>query len=81
MEAKMKGDQTPWVLCQCDDYWCQIHGQHVFECPCPDIDWWAARQVSPYEPVSEAMVKCVQDAVPEGLEENSGTFRQGEDES
>lgn len=35
-----------WVPCQgCDAYWCTIHGQHVFECPCPPIEGW---DVSPY---------------------------------
>lgn len=28
-----------WVRClYCADFWCQKHGTHAFECPCPPID-------------------------------------------
>lgn len=39
-----------WVRCECcDDYLCTIHkGQHVADCPCPDIDAWAKRGLYPY---------------------------------
>jgi len=38
-----------WVKCDCcDDYICTIHGKHVFECDCKEIEWWAAKGISPY---------------------------------
>ena len=37
----------PWIPCKnCDDWWCTIHGQHAFECPCPPADEW--EPISPY---------------------------------
>lgn len=28
-----------WVACDsCDEFWCGLHGAHVFECDCPDIE-------------------------------------------
>jgi hypothetical protein len=65
MEAKMKGDQTPWVLCQCDDYWCQVHQQHTSECPCPGIDWWAERDLDPYDDVTEEVFQELKEMEPE----------------
>jgi DNA (cytosine-5)-methyltransferase 1 len=30
-----------WEPCECcDDWWCNIHGMHTGECPCPEIDEW-----------------------------------------
>ena len=30
-----------WVPCpDCDDKWCNIHGKHAHECPCPPIEEW-----------------------------------------
>ena len=30
-----------WMPCPCcDDWWCNIHGMHTGECPCPEIDEW-----------------------------------------
>lgn len=38
----------PWIPCPCcDDHYCQIHGVHAFECPCPPVEEWAT---SPYGP-------------------------------
>lgn len=35
-----------WVPCpDCEDYWCTVHQQHAYECPCPDIEEWTT---SPY---------------------------------
>jgi hypothetical protein len=35
-------DGSPaWMPCPCcDDWWCNIHGMHTGECPCPEIDEW-----------------------------------------
>ena len=37
-----------WVPCVCEVgvYFCTIHAQHAHDCPCPDIEDWAA---SPYQ--------------------------------
>ena len=37
--------QPAWVPCDCDEFWCTIHQQHVYECDCPSIDQW---DVDPY---------------------------------
>ena len=76
----MDDELVPWVLCECEDYWCLIQGQHVYECPCPDIDWWAARNVSPYEPVSKEAIKCLRDETEGEPEETSGILRQSDGE-
>lgn len=35
-----------WMPCPCcDDWWCNIHGMHTGECPCPEIDEW---ETDPY---------------------------------
>lgn len=40
-----------WEKCECcDDFICNIHGTHVFECECPGIEDWCERDVYPYEP-------------------------------
>ena len=33
-----------WVPCWyggCGEFWCQIHHEHVFQCPCPPIEEWS----------------------------------------
>ena len=39
-----------WIRCECcEDYLCTLHpGEHVADCPCPDLDDWAARGLNPY---------------------------------
>ena len=35
-----------WRRCaDCEEFWCELHGQHAFECPCPPIEEWP---VDPY---------------------------------
>jgi hypothetical protein len=37
---------TPaWIPCECGEFWCTLHQQHVSECPCPAIDDW---DIDPY---------------------------------
>lgn len=32
-----------WQVCEdCGDDWCNLHGQHVKDCPCPMHHEWAA---------------------------------------
>ena len=34
---------TAWEVCDhCGDDWCNLHGQHVNDCPCPMHHEWAA---------------------------------------
>ncbi len=38
-----------WIACEdCDGFLCVIHGQHVHECECPDVDELATLGVDPY---------------------------------
>lgn len=40
-----------WVRCECcEDYICQVHGVHAFECSCPPIETWADSDSDPYSP-------------------------------
>jgi len=40
-----------WVQCECcDDYICQIHGVHAFECECAAVEEWVDHGITPYEP-------------------------------
>jgi hypothetical protein len=29
-----------WIKCECDEYYCTIHGRHVAECACPSMEEW-----------------------------------------
>jgi hypothetical protein len=31
-----------WEKCDCEDYWCHLHGMHAHECCCPDVDTFIA---------------------------------------
>jgi hypothetical protein len=36
----------PWTPCpHCDEFWCNIHDRHAFECDCPPIEEW---ETDPY---------------------------------
>ena len=40
-----------WVFCEmCEDFMCNIHHEHVADCPCPEIEVWAAQDLDPYSP-------------------------------
>jgi hypothetical protein len=31
-----------WIPCpRCDNFWCTIHGEHVHDCPCPEVGEWS----------------------------------------
>ena len=33
-----------WIRCpSCEDFWCTIHRQHVYDCACPPIEEWMSR--------------------------------------
>ena len=52
-----------WIPCpNCDEFWCTIHDQHAYECPCPPIEEWG--DADPYRdtPEQAAARKSHQDA-------------------
>jgi hypothetical protein len=39
-----------WTRCPgCEDYVCNIHDRHAYDCQCPDIDTFVAMGIDPYE--------------------------------
>jgi hypothetical protein len=49
----MTDDIAPWTPCEdCDEYWCNIHLEHAFECECPPLEEWST---DPYSPPSEGI--------------------------
>ena len=39
-----------WIPCpDCDDFFCTIHQEHVYDCACPELEAWIDRGVDPYE--------------------------------
>lgn len=49
-EAAMFAAGVAWVECpDCEEYWCRIHGEHVYECPCPSVDEWVEDDMNPDE--------------------------------
>jgi len=54
--------KAPWTPCpDCDDFWCNIHRKHVYDCKCPGIEDWIPR--SPYEPFGEPDISIVRAAL------------------
>jgi hypothetical protein len=48
--AQQWGNQAAWIPCpNCDEYWCTIHSEHAWSCPCPPIEQWT---INPYEAAS-----------------------------
>jgi hypothetical protein len=46
----MKEPRPRWIRCaDCEEYFCRVHQQHVFECPCPSVDEKAAEGVDPFD--------------------------------
>lgn len=37
----------PWRVCDCGDYWCDLHYEHAHLCDCPPIEEWGEQ--SPYQ--------------------------------
>lgn len=43
--------------CCCDEFWCNVHDCHAFECECPLIDEWTS---DPYaDPVCDGLQDCL----------------------
>lgn len=39
-----------WEKCDCDDYWCHLHGEHAHDCVCPPLDFWLEQHdKTPYD--------------------------------
>jgi len=51
---------TPWTQCSmCEDFICNVHGGHVYDCTCPGIDTWAEYDLFPYGPLTQAEIDRV----------------------
>lgn len=38
-----------WERCNCcDDFICNLHEVHVYDCACPEIDVWIELTIDPY---------------------------------
>ncbi len=45
-----------WIPCpHCENFWCTLHGVHVFECPCPPIEEWESDPYSDTQPETRTM--------------------------
>lgn len=48
-----------WIPCpDCDDFYCTVHRMHVYDCPCRGIEYWARRNISPYDEAGKPMPKA-----------------------
>jgi DNA (cytosine-5)-methyltransferase 1 len=56
------GDRTIWEQCSCcDEWWCNLHDQHAYDCECPSVEDW---DMDPYS----STCKEVADTSGEGLQ-------------
>jgi hypothetical protein len=55
-----------WERCPgCDDYVCNLHGRHAYDCPCPDLDTFIDLGVDPYvDAVTNPVVGAVEGEAP-----------------
>jgi len=38
-EANGHETRARWVPCEdCEEFWCLLHCEHAFSCPCPPVD-------------------------------------------
>lgn len=51
-------NQPAWVPCECGEFLYLIHGLHVFECDCPEIDEWEIDPYSEGGPADSEAVDC-----------------------
>jgi len=52
-----------WTRCElCEDFVCTLHeGLHVSDCPCMHVEWWAERELWPYEDDAIKVVKYLKE--------------------
>ena len=49
--AKSLNIVPAWERCECcDDFMCNIHNMHVYDCRCPGIERWIENGTDPYFP-------------------------------
>ena len=54
MEASYWNPTRRWFKCEaCDDYYCSLHDEHVFECLCPEYEDCLEQGFDPYNFQSE----------------------------
>lgn len=60
--------KPPWTPCPCcENHWCNIHGQHAHECPCPEIAEWTTdpyRTSSPSLDLVDAADRIIRECQP-----------------
>lgn len=56
-------DKRPlWEQCECcDDYVCNMHGMHAYDCECPDIDAFMLLDIYPYAPGSLVLYQAARE--------------------
>ena len=43
-------DEPCWRRCSlCEDFICNIHQEHAYDCECESVEWWAEHDMYPYE--------------------------------
>lgn len=43
-----------WTPCEdCDDFWCNYHDKHTYDCDCPTIDEFCEIDFDPYSHTSD----------------------------
>lgn len=59
MSKRKRDELVPWVRCRdCDDFFCQVHHEHVFDCTCPEVDDWVAElECLPYEAIAVSVIE------------------------
>lgn len=55
-----EGGAPCWEPCEmCEEYLCNLHGEHAADCSCPGVDWWAERELWPYESTVDEYLRTV----------------------
>ena len=50
MNDTLQSKPPLWEQCECcEDFLCNLHEVHVYDCACPDIDKFAELGIYPYE--------------------------------
>lgn len=52
-----------WTKCECcDDYICNIHGTHAYDCDCEAIEWWMENGMNPYITTTEQFLQPIDES-------------------
>ena len=54
----MNYDKPCWTPCDmCEDYICNIHEMHAYDCLCEPVEWWYENDMDPYTTTVEQYLK------------------------